>query len=385
MRENVLVSIVSDQTLPNILIIKELEQINFKLFIFISTEEMERRGKTDTIVSTSKIDSRRVKVVKVDQDNYLEILNKLNSIEEIKDKNIFYYLNITCGTKPMSITLLDFYRDYENKIVIYIPVGKNYYIDFYSGKKIDISYRVTVEEYLSSYNIKIENKKKIPQHIDCLNDRKEMTYKLWDFALNNIDKVNEIIKNLRDTYKNNRNKISRDEIKDIAGELLNLINLDLESESHDRVKNWYNYFTGGWFEELVYLRTRDILGVKENDHIVIGIQIVKGGVKNELDVVVCLENRLYYIECKTGLGEKQNDVFKETFEKLARMKDQKQFGLSMRNYLLTLDKKVLYDVNGDLQKEERESTYGIKFYGLKEIEEAGLDGIIKEIFGIKGD
>lgn len=212
-----------------------------------------------------------------------------------------------------------------------------------------------------------------------------MTYKLWDFALNNIDKVNEIIKNLRDTYKNNRNKISRDEIKDIAGELLNLINLDLESESHDRVKNWYNYFTGGWFEELVYLRTRDILGVKENDHIVIGIQIVKGGVKNELDVVVCLENRLYYIECKTGLGEKQNDVFKETFEKLARMKDQKQFGLSMRNYLLTLDKKVLYDVNGDLQKEERESTYGIKFYGLKEIEEAGLDGIIKEIFGIKGD
>ena len=85
MKKNVLVSIVSDQTLPNILIIKELEQINFELFIFISTEEMERRGKTDTIVSTSKIDSSRVNVVKVDQDNYLEILNKLNSIEEIND------------------------------------------------------------------------------------------------------------------------------------------------------------------------------------------------------------------------------------------------------------------------------------------------------------
>lgn len=31
MKKNVLVSIVSDQTLPNILIIKELEQINFEL------------------------------------------------------------------------------------------------------------------------------------------------------------------------------------------------------------------------------------------------------------------------------------------------------------------------------------------------------------------
>lgn len=385
MGKNVLISLVSDQTIPNVLIIKELAE-KYDSFVFVSSDTMEKRGKTQTLVNTCKISSKNILILKVDQDNYkntIEILQKGNFPQTAEHH---YLLNITCGTKLMSIALLDYFKDYPNKEVVYLPHGSNDFVEIYKNVKTSINTRLTIDEYLSSYDIKIKNENKLEQIIGSIYTRKDKTYILWDFALNNLNIINQTTDSLRKIYYDNKRKITAQEIKNAAGLVLEVIDVDILNETEKAVKEWYNYLTGGWFEELVFLKVKNLLNLNDVTHLCQSLIINKGGTENELDVVVSYENRLFYIECKTGLGDKPNDVFKETFDKLARMKDQRQFGLSMNNYLLSLDEKVLYDQKTGTLKDEykqREIVYGLKFYGFKEILEKGIDTILKEIFGLK--
>ena len=70
-----------------------------------------------------------------------------------------------------------------------------------------------------------------------------------------------------------------------------------------------DYLQGGWLEEYVYLIASDI-GFKE---VYCGVTMTddsksKADIRNEMDVVVCHDNRLLFIECKTSRMDKEADI-----------------------------------------------------------------------------
>ncbi|MBZ4644011.1 MAG: hypothetical protein PWQ25_1810 [Deferribacteres bacterium] len=386
MNRNVLVSLVSAQTVPNIVFINEFkDKFSIDYFIFLTTKQMEedKQKRSDAIITTCKLDENTCERLIVNQEDFQDVIGKLRKAYRGNDK---YYFNLTGGTKIMSLGAYEFARNInQTERLFYIPNNRNHATNIETNNLSEIQYRLNVQEYFSAYNVKIKNINNLTGAIDCAKKRKDYTYKLWECFNENADLFNETSDDIRkywnsDKVKNNEKKIDLNELIDAGEYFFDRLGLDISSESKKRLKHWIKYLTGGWFEELIYFEAKKFLNLND-DYIKLGVEIEKGG-GNELDVVLTYENRLYYFECKTGLGGKEREVLKETFYKLSHLKSQESFGLGMNNILLALDEKVLYDNNGELKDTYKlaKDNFRLQFFGLKDFKEKRIDGIFKEIF-----
>lgn len=382
MGKKVLVSLVSAQTVPNIIFIKEfINDLDFNYFVFVTTERMEREGRSDAIITTCEIDMAKCKKIKVNEDNFQGLIYELEKLYNENDK---YYFNLTGGTKIMSLGLYEFAKKI-NQVdnLFYIPIGKNLVTNIIKNDTKEITYRLNIKEYFSSYNVKIKNVDNQSEELRRAEERKKYTYDLWGYFNENPATFKQTAENIRkywnEDVKNSEKKIEIEELNNVGKDFFIRLSLDISGESKKRLKHWIKYLTGGWFEELIYFETKKFLNLDDN-HISLGVEIDKGG-DNELDVVLTYENGLYYFECKTGLGDEERDVLKETFYKLSHLKSQESFGLGMNNILISLDDRVLYE-NGELKDKYKlaKDFYRLKFYGLKDFNEKGIEGILKEIF-----
>ena len=79
-----------------------------------------------------------------------------------------------------------------------------------------------------------------------------------------------------------------------------------------------DYLTGGWFEEYVYALIKNVL---QPDDIAMGVHISNGIIKhnNELDVCFMKANKLFVIECKTGVASES--YFNEIVYKVCALKE----------------------------------------------------------------
>ena len=74
----ILISIVSDQTIPNILFIREVKEVD--RYIFISTKKMEGKNKTKHIIDAAGISTENIDIVDVIEDSISDIENKARLI-----------------------------------------------------------------------------------------------------------------------------------------------------------------------------------------------------------------------------------------------------------------------------------------------------------------
>ena len=145
----ILISLISDQSIPNILFIKEMTDIDFH--ILVTTAKMEREGKTARVIKVGGLLSNQYRKVEVIEDSLTDIKAKLDALKlSSSDK---YILNLTGGTKIMSIGV---YRHFENDDheTYYIPIGKNSYKRIYprdDDRAYPLQYDVSLEEYLNCY------------------------------------------------------------------------------------------------------------------------------------------------------------------------------------------------------------------------------------------
>ena len=173
-RENtmarVLVSIVSDQTIPNLLLMKELSGID--KYLLISTEAMEKKERSTCIKIASGLPDERFKTILVKEDVLSSIDGQLSALLTASSTSAddpFLYdtdefiVNLTGGNKIMSIATYNFFKERNSKIY-YIPIGKNQYIQIFpetaSGEH-SITYRADIQTYLTAYGVTIVNPKKI--------------------------------------------------------------------------------------------------------------------------------------------------------------------------------------------------------------------------------
>ena len=159
----VLVSLVGAQTIPNVLFIKEVEDElgkDIRRYLFVSTEAMESKGKTESIILGSHIERSSTDIVEVIEDSIEDIGSKLTEFTEEKlNSEDNFIVNLTGGTKTMSIAVYNFFKARESTIY-YLPIGKNIYKQIFPSVKHGthrLNFRISLKDYLISYEIEIKS------------------------------------------------------------------------------------------------------------------------------------------------------------------------------------------------------------------------------------
>lgn len=325
MTKNILISLVSEQTIPNIELIKEFHDFIDEYLFVHSKQTIEQLA---WIVDAAKIE--KYEKLEVNAFDIADIEAKLKSFD-FQDNQ--YYLNITGGTKVMIITFQEFFKNLGAKI--YYVTGQNCeYIKVFpviGERRFHLKSRLTLEEYLHAYGFELVKGTPIKSP--------EQSEKIMSFFLTNNmkDYYPEIEKIRKKRGKNlsyNEDQSLNEFINDIGftpvlGGSLN--------------KKETKYLSGDWFEEYVYFKIKEELDLKE-DEIGTGYNLTKQNTPNEIDVIFVYKHRLYIIECKTSVIDNRlmpNNELKEfkLLPEIIYKSDalRSKFGLHAHTSILTLE------------------------------------------------
>ncbi len=339
MAKKIIVSIVGDQTIPNILFIKEKAEADF--YFFITTAQMENKNVTDNIIKSSTLDPAQTKRIQVLEDSIKDIDDNLSQQLEFDDEDELM-INITGGTKIMSLAAYNFFTRNGAGEIFYIPIGKNEIRQIFPLRKNRLSMitnRVNLKEYLSAYGVSVRQSSFNSKN--HLLKQEEQTTSLFNMFLS--DKRNELF-NAAEKIRSaklrgkviRRNQVDYEQYFDIA-KIFNEAGVKWKEDgviSGAETK----YLTGEWLEEYVYPRIKKWLN-KSEEEIGLGLQLIKGDTPNEFDIMFTHNNSLYVIECKTDVADnsegKISYLFTNTLYKAATLK--KEFGLWVNYYLFALN------------------------------------------------
>lgn len=325
--KTILISLISEQTIPNILIAAHYKP---HILWFISTERMEGERKTECIENTLRLKGFLplpedvIKAV-VDQDSLSDCTDKMNALLENVVGEVEYVVNMTCGNKVMAIVAYEIFKASGEKVSIgYMPLGKNEFMQIFPERKpfkiSKIKERLTIEEYLMSYGFKVRNKDRFQSIKDRAISHRDISRRI----LNNYENLKGVLgffyKQLGEKRNQKNYNLSATfdrELTQIEREMLDRHNFEIKGRqiTKDMTKDEIIYLTGGWFEEHVFNEVYELVQDSFLDDSMMGINIESfGGTSNELDIAFMKDNVFYHIECKT-LGEGDKDIIRDEIYK----------------------------------------------------------------------
>lgn len=391
--KNLIVNLISRQTIPNIEFIRSLNVEN-AFYLFLTTVQMEKEKRSEAIINlcTGRIKDN-FKLLLVSDSDISEILSKL----QVLDMNTFneIFVNITGGTKIMSLAAFEFFNKFSKSKFYYSDVANTKTFENISDANDNIVKKdfLTVKEYLQAYgnkNIFIDDKLYLKELADKLfhitNKDLQTASDFIRFVHNEIQNKTLILegsKNQKRSKKFNTtvNQHFFDKFNKNYSTNIDVKKLDKVLSDNEFILKTKNvlsqeerkYFNGCWFEEYTYYALADFL--KE-----IGGNLIKGAIinrnaedkaENELDICFTYKNRLYTIENKFTLGEKdfmRNGNFTKYIYKLQAIKN--KFGLTPKAYIATLDSKS--DVEKSLMALKRLKDFGLNILTREYFEDTDL-------------
>ena len=329
------INIISEQTIPNILFIKQFEG-QTDGYVFVSTQKMNQQGQLQAIIEVCQIPANNYQVITVNEESLADVETQLEALHF--NRSTHYLVNITGGTKIMSLGVYSFFSRFNSQMY-YLPIGKNDCKQIFPPANetvLALQHRVSLQQYLQAYGICITNL----HHINSLVQSPAVTQ---TFLKNKVS-LSPLIRSLR-AYKEQQ-KITHLPLRNLPPELSTLNNL-LQSlhftpqKPNELNENELNYLLGQWLEEYVYSTIKNLFGL---DARFMGnsVAIHRQQVANELDVVLIYNNTIYVIECKTGLNKL---IFDQTAYKLNALK--KEFGLHVKSAIVCLN--VFKDITNRLR------------------------------------
>lgn len=318
-----IVSIASDQTIPNVLFLKQFREQATDC-VFVTTEKMKKKKVVLNTCIAVGIDYATVKEIEVVETSMTNMETVLQKHFPYNDST--YLVNMTGGTKLMSLAVYNFFKE-KKSLIYYKDVSENFFRQIYpDNEQILAVSELSVEEFLQAYGADRETIKKgeTPEH-------SEIVEKLYE----------------RIMEKNITKPAMR---KEIFESICNEKGMNISKEK--------NYFSGVWFEEYVYSRIQGLLKI-EDPMISINVKLRKNNElsENEYDVMFVYKNTLYVVECKSGSVQSFNsgkNSFQSIVYKITALKQ--NFGLVPKMFLA---------VNADLSakihedKRKRAKTHGI--------------------------
>lgn len=348
MTDTLLVLLVSDQTIPNVQFLKWFftNRLQTVGVLFISTQKMETNNKSEctlnAVANLGKWISNK-ETITVDENSIDDIQTKISQvIEKIKPKKIV--VNITCGTKMMSLATYNYFKAKSNCEIYYQPITSSLQ-KIYPTNETYANPEITIEEYMKAHGIEFKPDNTCVMNYDYNKDVYEKIIK------DNHEKIKPIVSMQNNSYFKNifkrKDSIDFTQIpdekfvtekgsktnKEEVLEVIKNFGFDITKISHSQLK----YITGGWFEEYVYqkIKTEQKLG---DDKIALNVSINKNNDKNELDIVyIDSKNKLHVIECKSFIDEKKDaTLLKDTIYKAQAIKT--KFGLNVASAIYTKSK-----------------------------------------------
>lgn len=321
----VLVSLVSHQTIPNIEFIREMKE-NVDQYLFISTIGMEKSGTRNWILDTIALDQAQLlETVIVNEFSFEDIETKL--IEAINDEDT-YIVNLTGGTKVMSLAVYEFFKSVSSEM--YYLTGKGEKIKLHPGRRkvaSKLNATISLRDYLTAYGFNITNQSSPLRN-------KETAQKCLGYFLHQFDKARDVP--ALQLIRSARGK----GIKDLANnpELLSFIHaIDFETEAEGKLSKYEcRYLSGDWLEEYLYYFLKDHFDITGSS-IGLGLHVEKGGTPNEFDVLLMRNNKMYLFECKTSVylnSEESQTFISETIYKSDSLRN--KFGLFAQTTIVTL-------------------------------------------------
>lgn len=345
-----LINFVSDQTIPNIQLFKEFKDEVSKI-LFVSTDAMKKKRTLEwlTKVCLEIKNDISIEEIIVEQHNFQQIQKVLQERYNLLQGNYNkVVVNITCGTKIMSMAAFDFFKklnDY-NIYIYYLGEQSKMYLLSPIHNESALRTELTVKEYLEAYGFNIVNK----------NSAKP--YKNFNMSKRIFDRFRELTKEYKDVLKiiqdHRRNTLT---IDDSISKLLNFIEFTPANKS--KLSNTENkYLSGGWFEEYVAEKIKYELKLNDdcillnptlekdralqntNDHKTLIGEDKFNTPKNEFDIIYLYNNNLHIIECKTSIiyetqeNGKQKNLLTDIIYKVDSLSS--QFGLRAQTTICTL-------------------------------------------------
>lgn len=336
-----LVSLVSEQTIPNLEIIEEFKNETNKYLFFHSEKTVEH---VNWLISAAQIDETACFRQVIDPFNLTEIQNILQSYQ-FGDES--FILNITGGTKPWIIAFLEKFKDLGAEI-FYVTGKPREYMKVFprKGKAIlRLNANIGIQKYLLANGFSI--KEGMP-YADF--DSAQRFFEL--FMSQPIENFFEFINFFRPLRKSKK-IIPFTDLNPEYQQILEQVSYGKEDGNLNKYD--FRYFAGDWLEEWVYFKLKQELNLNDTE-ILTGTEITKSSTPNEMDVMFLLDHQLYVIECKTAVFEereqsdqsmKLTNILGETIYKSDALRS--KLGLFAKSTILTLSE-LLEDDMKPLQK-----------------------------------
>ncbi|MBR4970166.1 MAG: DUF1887 family protein, partial [Paludibacteraceae bacterium] len=312
MRKVLLVSLVSDQTLPNVQIIKEFKDVVTD-YMFVTTEGMEKKRVKNWILRSADVESKNIHSIEVCEHDKDDVIQKISAFDYASFDELI--VNVTGGTKIMSLATYLFFEKMKNAKIYYVKGTNSDYVELYPvSKENELSCHISIEDYLFAYGFEVV---KTPSSGIPF----KTTRKIFDIFCSGIfENYPEALSFLRSKRSSGLKSKDFDKVK----EFLDAIAYEPRKENVlDELE--VKYLTGEWFEEYIGERLKLDLGLNENE-ILIGAEIKKEVSnkevnsmvdllgrcdskdrlpKNEIDIMFIKDGKFHIFECKTSIVDKR--------------------------------------------------------------------------------
>ena len=323
----VIVNIISEQTIPNYLFIKEIFQPGDSLLFIASQKFSERIGWIVQSLGFADISVESILFPEGGEERWEDMESMLK--EKLSSEQ-FYIVNLTGGTKYMSLLVQHVFESF-NSSFCYIPYPKNVILEPSRNTSIPLMYRLTIQEYLSNYNVSFMEKAVSTDEAYC--DyfferfvKGSLAYEVMNLLRSYRDKKRIAIASIETSiHTAKRPRIER------LNEFLSNVDFRVAEKGFLK-RNEIEYLTGGWFEEYIYYKIKRYITPQD---IKLGVLIkrTENTNQNDLDVVFVSGNKLFVIECKTGILSQ--GMFNETVYKATAIKEA-VLGLSATTFICSL-------------------------------------------------
>lgn len=348
----ILVSLVSEQTIPNYLVAKNTENINHHLFF--TTSKVLPQYSWLKYAITKHLKHQILNPLQIESDDYLLNLSILES-SYLKQSLVSYskiFFNITGGTKIMVLSIIDYLKKHFNdKLhIVYFPIGSEKIIQIfpvinYTFLKSQIK---STNEYLNVIGF-------VNKNSESMDDIQSFKFYEKTETKNILDEKTS--KKLLDLYLQLKNK---DEWRNV------LKNLGYNENDE-----------GAFLESYIFHKIKNELKLKD-EQICLNLKIYfnkKFSNDYEFDIVFVYNNVMYIVETKINL----KNIYSIT-NRYSGIKN--IFGISSKAIIFTLKK---YRNNEHKNYTDRLTMLGIiGIYDLKDLKNMfeGKCGI-KKFFNIK--
>ncbi len=286
--DSILVTLVSEQTIPNVMLIKQLKA-KLQNYLFIYTERTRLHLQWILQATGLQAGNYRIFSMETFPEGYSAIFNDLQTFVDGKMQllpHTPFLVNLTGGTKIMSLAVFNYFKQhFDLSTFFYLPFGRNQVNEVYPSTAVHpLTIKLSLEEYFTAHGMHIQaSGASVPK------------------GLSTPEGMMQGLKKAKWQLPDNK------AVQENAG----------MSEAEKK------YLTGEWFELYCMQLIKKSLGLPAKA-IACGIKVQNmelnpaeryaANSDNEIDIAFVYDNRLYLAECKvlrgkSAAGKVHNDAF----------------------------------------------------------------------------